>query len=88
MRASRAPTVDAMADTLPFDLLGDTQPIELPTSWDVFETADAEWFDEGERQAEREWAEVRANSTKCHGVSLALAVAGSAALAVVLAVAF
>ena len=80
--------VDPMADTIRFDALCETQPIAMPIPRAAFDRDDAQWFDDGERSAEQEWANLAQRTRSCPNVPLALAFAGSAALGILLAVAF
>jgi len=86
MRESGGHVVDPLADTMRFDLLGDTQPIERPTREDLFDANDVLWFDAGEQSAADEWAVLNERrAVRCSRLSLALAFAGSAALGILIA---
>jgi hypothetical protein len=84
--AQRA-VIDPMADTMQFDILGDTLRIDRAELVAAFNSADSRWFREGDRRAELEWADVDAHrrSRGSARIELAVALASSAIAGFVLA---
>lgn len=81
----RQRTIDPLADTQRFsiDVLADTQRFACPVFAATVEPAAQRWSDEGERDAERECAQLKGagEAGTCVRLPFALALAGTAAFA-------